>query len=96
MERRVLIMVEEVVCKVMGFVDKGLKELLLIELVYGCILVEDLVVDYDVLLFNCLLYDGFVIWVEDINLVSYEMLIVFEVVGEIGVGLLFYEKVGLF
>ena len=45
MERRVPITVEEAVRKVMGFADKGLKELLPIELAYGRILAEDLVVN---------------------------------------------------
>jgi len=52
MERRVPITVEEAVRKVMGFADKGLKELLPIELAYGRILAEDLVADHDVPSFN--------------------------------------------
>ncbi len=48
MERRVPITVEAAVRKVMGFADKGLKELLPIELTYGRILAEDLVAEHDV------------------------------------------------
>ncbi len=83
-ERRVPITVEEAVRKVMGFADKGLKELLPIELAYGRILAEDLVADHDVPSFNRSPYDGFAIRAEDTNLASYETPIVFEVVGEIG------------
>ncbi|MEI4613443.1 gephyrin-like molybdotransferase Glp [Bacillus cereus] len=96
MERRVPITVEEAVRKVMGFADKGLKELLPIELAYGRILAEDLVADHDVPSFNRSPYDGFAIRAEDTNLASYETPIVFEVVGEIGAGSLFHEKVGPF
>ena len=96
MERRVPITVEEAVRKVMGFADKGLKELLPIELAYGRILAEDLVADHDVPSFNRSPYDGFAIRAEDTNLASYETPIVFEVVGEIGAGSLFHEKVGAF
>lgn len=96
MERRVPITVEEAVRKVMGFAHNGLKELLPIELAYGRILAEDLVADHDVPSFNRSPYDGFAIRAEDTNLASYETPIVFEVVGEIGAGSLFDEKVGPF
>ena len=91
MERRVPITVEEAVRKVMGFADKGLKELLPIELAYGRILAEDLV--HDVPSFNRSPYDGFAIRAEDTNLASYETPIVFEVVGEMAS--LFHEKVAV-
>ncbi|MDG0948140.1 molybdopterin molybdotransferase MoeA [Bacillus paranthracis] len=96
MERRVPITVEEAVRKVMEFTNEGLKELLPIELAYGRVLAEDLVADHDVPSFNRSPYDGFAIRAEDTNLASYETPIVFEVVGEIGAGSLFDEKVGPF
>ncbi|EEL59893.1 molybdopterin molybdenumtransferase MoeA [Bacillus toyonensis] len=96
MERRVPITVAEAIRKVMGFANNGLKELLPIELAYGRILAEDLVADHDVPSFNRSPYDGFAIRAEDTNLASYETSIVFEVMGEIGAGSLFHEKVGPF
>lgn len=96
MERRVPITVEEAVRKVMEFTNEGLKELLPIELAYGRVLAEDLVADHDVPSFNRSPYDGFAIRAEDTNVASYETPIVFEVVGEIGAGSLFDEKVGPF
>ncbi len=77
----------------MEFANEGLKELLPIELAYGRVLAEDLVADYDVPSFNRSPYDGFAIRAEDTNVASYETPIVFEVVGEIGAGWLFDEKV---
>lgn len=96
MERRVPITVEEAVRKVMGFANNGLKELLPIELAYGRILAEDLVADHDVPSFNRSPYDGFAIRAEDTTLASYETPSVFEVVGEIGAGSIFYGELSPF
>ncbi|EJS77050.1 molybdopterin molybdotransferase MoeA [Bacillus cereus] len=96
MERRVPISVEEAVRNVMGFANKGLKELLPLELAYGRILAEDLVADHDVPSFNRSPYDGFAIRAEDTILASYESPTTFEVVGEIGAGSIFHEEVGPF
>ncbi|MDM5189466.1 molybdopterin molybdotransferase MoeA [Bacillus sp. DX4.1] len=96
MERRVPIAVEEAVRKVMEFANRGLKELLPLELAYGRTLAEDLVADHDVPSFDRSPYDGFAIRAEDTASASYENPTLFEVIGEIGAGSIFPQEVGPF
>lgn len=59
-------------------------------------LVEDIIVDYYVFVFDCLLYDGFVVRVCDMVEVLCENLVWFEVIDYIGVGVVFEKEFGLF
>jgi len=96
MEKRIPIAFGEAVHKVMEFANRGLKELLPLELAYGRTLAEDLIADHDVPSFDRSPYDGFAIRAEDTAWASYENPILFEVIGEIGAGSIFPQEVGQF
>lgn len=69
---------------------------MLLEDSFYCYLVEDVKVDYDVLVFDCFLYDGFVIRVCDLKMVFCDNVVMFEVIDYIGVGVVLEKEFGLY
>ncbi|WP_083465593.1 gephyrin-like molybdotransferase Glp [Thalassobacillus sp. C254] len=92
-EKRKPIPVEDAVNKVMDLAKKGKKEMVPIEEAHGRYLAEDLIADHDVPSFDRSPYDGFAISAEDTKNASSDHPVTFEVVGEIGAGSLFEDKV---
>lgn len=95
-EKRKPIPVEEAVKKIMKYKTVESKETVAIEDSFGRFLAEDLVASHDVPAFNRSPYDGFAIRAEDTKDASSDHPVRFEVVGEIGAGYVFEEKVGPF
>ncbi|MDL2417062.1 molybdopterin molybdotransferase MoeA [Bacillus tropicus] len=95
-EKRIPIQVAEAVERVMEYAKIGKVEEVSIKESYGRILGEDVVSDHDVPHFDRSPYDGFAIRAEDTEEANQENAIEFEVIGEIGAGSVFTEKVGSF
>ncbi|WP_421385512.1 gephyrin-like molybdotransferase Glp [Bacillus salacetis] len=93
MTKRTPIKVIEAVDKVMEFAFAGESEIVDITKAHGRYLGEDLVADHDVPSFNRSPYDGFAIRAEDTENASRELPAKLKVVGEIGAGSVFSEKV---
>lgn len=95
-EKRTPIPVGEAVRKLMEFASLGLKEMVALELAHGRYLAEDLAADHDIPSFDRSPYDGFAIRSEDTAQATQEHPITFEVIGKIGAGSVYREKVGPF
>ncbi|BCC31807.1 molybdopterin molybdotransferase MoeA [Bacillus cereus] len=95
-EKRIPIQVAEAVERVMEYAKIGEVEEVSITESYGRILGEDVISDHDVPHFDRSPYDGFAIRAEDTKEANQENAIEFEVIGEIGAGSVFTEKVGSF
>ncbi|AAT63757.1 molybdopterin molybdotransferase MoeA [Bacillus thuringiensis] len=94
--KRIPIPVAEAVARVMKYAHQGeTEEVSLIES-YGRTLGEDVIADQDVPHFDRSPYDGFAIRAEDTKEASSSNPIQFEVIGEIGAGVVFTEEVKAF
>ncbi|PEJ59342.1 molybdopterin molybdenumtransferase [Bacillus sp. AFS002410] len=92
-EKRIPLPVAEAVRKVMEFAVNGSQEMVSIDLAYGRVLADDVKADQDIPAFDRSPYDGFAIRAEDTIHTTNENPTVFEVVGEIGAGSVFPNKV---
>ena len=95
-EKRIPIQVADAVERVMEYAKFGEVEEVSITESYGRILGEDVVSDHDVPHFDRSPYDGFAIRAEDTKEASSSNPIQFEVIGEIGAGVVFTEEVKAF
>lgn len=93
-ERRKPIDVNEAITRVMTYATLGEKTLVPLHHSHGRFLAEDLIADHHVPPFDRSPYDGFAVRSEDTNQADRNDPLLFEVIGEIGAGSVFEDKVG--
>jgi molybdopterin molybdotransferase len=93
-ERRKPIKVIEAIERVMKYKRSGSVQFIPIEDSYGQFLGSDLIADHDVPFFNRSPYDGFAVRAKDTEEASRNNPVALEVIGEIGAGNVFEDKVG--
>jgi len=92
-EVRTPIPVTEAIRRVMTYAKKGAKMFVPIEASLGRFLAEDLLADHDVPAFDRSPYDGFAVRAKDTVEVKTGLSVELEVIGEIGAGVVFQNRV---
>ncbi|GEK34038.1 molybdopterin molybdotransferase MoeA [Kurthia sibirica] len=95
-EKRIPLAVSQAVQHIMNYASEGPEEYVSLESAYTRFLAQDIAADQDVPPFNRSPYDGFAIRAMDSQSASAEQAVRFKVVGTIGAGFVFEERVQAF